>query len=89
MLLWPTPSLSGMAAQSGAKYFSAGFIVAGSGCQATWGRHYVMSDNFLKDDLAALRNQGGDVVASFGGAAGTELALACSTVDALRPSTSR
>jgi chitodextrinase len=84
VLLWPTPSLSEMAEQSGSKYFSAGFIVAGSGCQATWGRHYVMSDNFLADDIAALRSQGGDVVASFGGAAGTELALACSTVAALQ-----
>ena len=84
VLLWPTPSLAGMAEQSGSKYFSAGFIVAGSGCQATWGRHYAMSDNFLADDIAALRSQGGDVIASFGGAAGTELALACSTVEALR-----
>ena len=84
VLLWPTPSLSSMAAQSGSKYFSAGFIVAGSGCQATWGRHYVMADNFLKDDIAALRSLGGDVIVSFGGAAGTELALACSTVAALQ-----
>jgi hypothetical protein len=43
-----------------------------------------MSDNFLADDIAALRSQGGDVIASFGGAAGTELALACSTVEALQ-----
>jgi hypothetical protein len=84
MLLWPTPSLSGMAAETDTKYFSAGFIVAGSGCQATWGRHYAMADNFLKDDIAALRSLGGDVIVSFGGAAGTELALACSTVAALQ-----
>jgi chitodextrinase len=84
MLLWPTPSLSGMATQTGAKYFSPGFIVAGSGCQATWGKHYKMSDNFLTSDIASLRSQGGDVIPSFGGAAGTELALACSTVSALQ-----
>jgi hypothetical protein len=84
VLLWPTPSLSGMAAETGALYFSAGFIVAGSGCQATWGRHYVMADRFLKDDIAALRRLGGDVIVSFGGAAGPELALACSTVAALQ-----
>ena len=85
VLLYPTPSLTGMATQSGAKYFSVGFIVAGSGCQATWGRHYEMSDGFLIADIASLRSQkGGDVIASFGGAAGTELALACSTVSALQ-----
>jgi hypothetical protein len=84
MLLWPTPSLSGIATQTGAKYFSPGFIVAGSGCQATWGKHYRMSDNFLTNDIASLRSQGGDVIPSFGGAAGSELALACSTVSALQ-----
>ncbi|MGE5199997.1 MAG: fibronectin type III domain-containing protein [Rhodospirillaceae bacterium] len=84
VLLWPTPSLTAMATQSGARYFSAGFIVAGSGCQATWGRHYAMADGFLIDDIASLRGLGGDVIAAFGGAAGTELALACSTADALQ-----
>ena len=84
VLLYPTPSLSGIAAQTKSMFFSPGFIVAGSGCQATWGRHYKMSDNFLKDDIAALRGKGGDVIPSFGGAAGTELALACSTVAALQ-----
>jgi hypothetical protein len=84
MLLWPTPSLSGIASDTGAKFFSAGFIVAGSGCQATWGRHYTMSDGFLIDDIASLRKLGGDVIVSFGGAAGTELALACSSAEALQ-----
>jgi chitodextrinase len=84
VLLWPTPSLTGIATQTGANFFTPGFIVAGSGCQATWGRHYPMSDNFLKDDIASLRNLGGDVIPSFGGAGGTELALACSTVSTLQ-----
>lgn len=84
MLLWPTPSLSARFDPDGARYFSAGFIVAGSGCQATWGRHYTMADGFLIDDIAALRRLGGDVIVSFGGAAGTELAMACSTFDALK-----
>jgi hypothetical protein len=84
VLLWPTPSLSAMATDSGARFFSTGFIVAGSGCQATWGRRYSMADGFLKDDIAALRRMKGDVIVSFGGAAGTELALACSSVAALQ-----
>lgn len=82
--LWPTPSLSGMATQTGSKYFTLGFIVAGSGCQATWGTYYTMSQNFLASDIASLRAQGGDVIASFGGAANTELARACSTVSTLQ-----
>ena len=84
MLLYPTPSLSGMATTTGQKYFTMAFIVAGSGCQANWGGYYTMAQNFEVNDVAALRAQGGDVIVSFGGATGTELALACSTVATLQ-----
>jgi len=84
MLQWPTPSLAGIATTTGQKYFSMAFIVAGSGCQANWGGYYTMAQNFEVSDVAALRAQGGDVIVSFGGATGTELALACSTVATLQ-----
>ena len=84
MLEYPTPSLSALATATGQKYFSMAFIVAGSGCQANWGGYYTMSQNFEVNDVAALRAQGGDVIVSFGGANGTELALACSTVSTLQ-----
>ncbi len=84
MLQYPTPSLSGLATATGQKYFSMAFIVAGSGCQANWGGYYTMAQNFEVNDVAALRAQGGDVIVSFGGATGTELALACSTVATLQ-----
>src|SRR6185295_19872571 len=84
MLQWPTPSLAGLATTTGQKYYSMAFIVAGSGCQANWGGYYTMAQNFEVNDVAALRAQGGDVIVSFGGATGTELALACSTVSTLQ-----
>jgi chitinase len=84
MLEYPTPSLSGLATSTGQKYFSLAFIVAGSGCQANWGGYYTMSQDFEVNDVAALRAQGGDVIVSLGGANGTELALACSTVSTLQ-----
>ena len=84
MLQWPTPSLAGLATTTGQKYFSMAFIVAGSGCQANWGGYYTMAQNFEVSDVAALRAQGGDVIVSFGGANGTELALACSTAATLQ-----
>ena len=84
MLQSPTPSLSGIATAAGQKYFSMAFIVARSGCQANWGGYYTMAQNFAMSDVAALRDQGGDVIMSFGGADGTELALACSTVSTLQ-----
>jgi len=84
MLQYPTPSLAGIATTTGQKYFSMAFIVAGKGCQANWGGSYTMAQNFEVNDVAALRAQGGDVIVSFGGADGTELALACSTVATLQ-----
>ncbi len=84
MLEYPTPSLAGLATATGQKYFSMAFIVAGSGCQANWGGYYTMAQNFEVSDVAALRAQGGDVIVSFGGANGTELALACSTAATLQ-----
>ncbi len=84
MLEYPTPSLSGIATATGQQYFTMAFITASGGCQASWAGHYNMSDNFEVSDVAALRAQGGDVIMSFGGAAGTELALACSSVATLQ-----
>ena len=84
MLQWPTPSLAGLATTTGQKYYSMAFIVAGKGCQANWGGSYTMAQNFEVTDVEALRAQGGDVIVSFGGASGTELALACSTVSTLQ-----
>ena len=84
MLEYPTPSLSGIATATGQKYFSMAFIVAGGGCQANWGGYYTMAQNFEVNDVIALRAQGGDVIVSFGGATGTELALACSNVATLQ-----
>lgn len=43
-----------------------------------------MSDNFLADDIANVRAQGGDVIVSFGGANGLELGQTCSSVAALQ-----
>jgi Glycosyl hydrolases family 18 len=84
MLQYPTPLLSGLAAATGQKYFSMAFIVASNGCQANWGGFYTMAQNFEVNDVPALRAQGGDAIVSFGGADGTELALACSTVSTLQ-----
>jgi len=59
------------------------FVVAAAGdsCTPSWGAAYSMDDAARDLDLdrriARLREQGGDVLVSFGGAAGAELATAC------------
>jgi chitinase len=79
------PSLAQYATATGSKYFSLGFIVSHlRTCEARWGGGIPLSRNYLLAEINELRDDGGDVVPSFGGAAGTELAVACVTVGSLQ-----
>ena len=69
--------------QTGTKYFTLGFVVSENGCQASWGGYYPVSSGYYQPQIQALRGVGGDVIVSFGGAAGNELADACTSVAAL------
>jgi hypothetical protein len=84
MTLWPTFSLTDNLPSVG-KYYTMAFIVdqTGTGCTASWGTYYVLSDDFPDADIASMRAAGGDVIVSFGGEANTELALSCTSVSAL------
>ncbi|MFF2022999.1 cellulose binding domain-containing protein [Streptomyces sp. NPDC058171] len=79
---WPTPSLTELAAGSGLKAFSLGFITATT-CRAMWFNQFDPRSGWASDDIAALRALGGEVKVSFGGAGGRELAQTCDSVDAL------
>lgn len=65
------------------------FVVAADPdtCEPTWGTYATLDEAATTLDLdrriARYRMFGGDVVVSFGGAANTELAVACSSVDEL------
>ncbi|MFC1440579.1 cellulose binding domain-containing protein [Streptacidiphilus sp. N1-10] len=81
---WPTPSLPAIAAATGLKQFSLGFLINGSTpCTASWFGAYDPASGWEKADFDAIRAAGGDVRPSFGGANGTELAQSCTTVAAL------
>jgi hypothetical protein len=79
---WPTPSMPAMASASGVKSYTMAFITA-SGCKAMWFNAYDPRDGWAKDQIDAIRANGGDVKVSFGGASGIELAQACGSVDSL------
>jgi len=81
-----TPTLAQTGSSTGSKLFTLAFIVSnnGGGCQARWGGDILLSDNYMLSDINNLRNAGGNVIVSFGGAAGKELGLACSTVSSLQ-----
>jgi hypothetical protein len=68
----------------GLKYYTLAFIIArqdGSGKDAkyhkepAWDGRIPMDQNLYKDQIDAIRKRGGDVIISFGGEAGRELAI--------------
>lgn len=81
---WPTPSLPKIAAATGLKQFSLGFLINGTtACTASWFNAYDPATGWDKADFDAVRAAGGDIRPSFGGANGTELAQSCTTVPSL------
>jgi hypothetical protein len=90
MTLPPPMDLAAASTASGVKTYSLGFIVhdprSDDGCAASWGGYYSLSGRPFADSIAALRSEGGDVIASFGGAAGQELAQTCTNPSALAAS---
>jgi len=77
--------------QSGIKVFTLGFIVGNGGCTPTWGgvgatvaNDTLPNGTTILSLVQGVRAAGGDVIISFGGASGTELALGCTTVSSLQ-----
>ncbi|WP_267243887.1 cellulose binding domain-containing protein [Streptomyces sp. PR69] len=81
--LYPAYDMLDTAARTGVKEFNLAFITAGGGCTPLWGGVTGLADDKVAAQIDALRAKGGDVRVSFGGAAGRELALNCSSADAL------
>ena len=83
---WPVPDLATIRQGSGVDRISLGFVVKNTAgaCDPTWGGFDVYpatgANAYQRAQILAFRQGGGDVVVSFGGAAGTELALVCDSV---------
>jgi chitinase len=67
---------------TGLKYYTLAFLTPQSGCTPQWedGGDAVGA---FSDQISALQNAGGDVIISFGGASGGELAQTCTDVGQL------
>lgn len=61
------------------KEFNLAFITSGGSCALLWGGVTALGDDHVASQIGALRAKGGDVRVSFGGAAGSELALNCTS----------
>ncbi|MFB7448494.1 cellulose binding domain-containing protein [Streptomyces sp. NPDC056194] len=81
--LYPAYDLLATADATGVKEFNLAFITSGGACAPLWGGVTDLANDKVAAQIGALRAKGGDVRVSFGGAAGHELALNCSTSSAL------
>src|SRR5262245_1898031 len=82
---WSTDTITGIAQQSGARYFTLAFLetLSKTSCTLAWNGESTrtVASNAYVDDITALRALGGDVVPSFGGwsadQGGTEIGDSC------------
>ncbi|MFE2104734.1 cellulose binding domain-containing protein [Kitasatospora sp. NPDC059463] len=77
--LYPPYDLVATAKASGVKDFNLAFVVSGGGCTPKWGGVSDLAADAVAAQIGALRAIGGDVRVSFGGANGSEPALACTS----------
>lgn len=68
---WPTYQIADEALVTGVRFYNLGFIVSSSAtdCTPSWGTYYPIEAIPGIDQIKKLRELGGDVCASFGGAA--------------------
>ncbi len=86
MTLWNNvPDFSTLAATQGINHFTTAFIVAkdANSCIPTWGASYSMADFTGYSNIKKLRDAGGDIMLSIGGANNTPLSAACKDPDDL------
>ncbi|MFE7072853.1 cellulose binding domain-containing protein [Streptomyces sp. NPDC057620] len=81
--LYPAFDLLAHSAATGVKEYNLAFVTDGGGCTPKWGGVTDLGGDAVAAQIGALRDKGGDVRVSFGGASGSELALNCSSADAL------
>jgi chitinase len=83
--MWNSPSTLMTAANAtGNKYYTLAFVISNGSCTATLNGDTSISDSGWNSAINSLRAAGGDVIASFGGASGTELGVACTSVASLQ-----
>ena len=59
----------------GQKFYTLAFVIAGLDGRPAWDGRFPMDKDLYAAQINAIRQRGGDVIVSFGGAAGTEIAI--------------
>lgn len=82
ILLYPTIDLIKVSKQTNHYFYTLAFITS-QGSEPAWGGVIPISQRFFSDVIIELRALGGDVIISFGGANGVELAQSNTDVNVL------
>ena len=76
----PAPTMASVASATGQKHFTAAFVIgSAAGCVPTWGGSIPLTEARIRNDINAIKAQGGDVTIAFGGAVGPYLEHVCGT----------
>jgi hypothetical protein len=67
----------------GQRFYTLAFIIADKQGNPAWDGRFPLKKNLYADQINEIRSRGGDVIVSFGGAGGTEIAFAETNVAAL------
>lgn len=81
VMLYPQFSVNNCYEKTGQKYYTLAFITSDGSGNPAWGGVVPLSENYYMDEINKLRQKGGDVIISFGGANGVELASASANTD--------
>lgn len=67
------------------KYYAIAFVLGNAGtCNPAWDGTHPMSENYFSSEINTVRSGGGDVIAVFGGASGSDVASVCTSVSSLQ-----
>src|SRR6478672_2193696 len=78
-----TTQLSGFNA-TGNRYYTLAFVISQGTCNASINGDTAITDAGWNGAVNSLRAVGGDVIASFGGASGTEIGVSCTSVSTVQ-----
>lgn len=83
---WPPLKFADMAPSLSVPYFNLGFVVSKSNsvCEPTWGTYYNAAECPLNAQIKLIREMGGDVMVSFGGAANTPIHVTAPNISTLK-----
>lgn len=83
--VWNDNDLAALSKSTGHHFWTLAFVINGGGkCNPMWNGDTALGGNNYGKYIDALQKTGGDVIVSFGGASGTEVALSCDSVASLQ-----